>query len=291
MSKQNNITAHIDFDIICYSCAAVAEKVYYTIPGTPIHHQYKRDAIQYCKDNDINPVSIVKCVQCMEVSYALHAAKKLINKCLKSTGARQCIGYLTGTDNFRCDVAVDYKANRTQVKPTYYSDVKQYLLDNYTVIVANGQEADDAMAQAQWPHVLDGTSVICTIDKDLDMIPGKHYNWKKDATYDVSFAEALTFFYRQMLTGDSVDNIQGVKGIGIKRAEKLLEGAVSEFDLYQRVQEAYINEAEKALEGALSQYIYDQAMSKLRTAAQLLWIRREKDVEWVPPTEREIYAE
>lgn len=63
-------------------------------------------------------------------------------------------------------------------------------------------------------------TVICTKDKDLDMISGLHYNWTKDKEpYEVSEQQALKAFYSQLLTGDRVDNIQGIKGIGNKKAE------------------------------------------------------------------------
>lgn len=40
--------------------------------------------------------------------------------------------------------------------------------------------------------------------------------------------EAHRFFCLQLLTGDSTDHIMGLKGIGPKKAEKLLEGVPHE---------------------------------------------------------------
>jgi len=54
------------------------------------------------------------------------------------------------------------------------------------------------------------------------MIPGSHYNWNKESVYQVSSDQGLRFFWQQVLTGDSVDNIIGLKGIGCKTALKLL---------------------------------------------------------------------
>ena len=43
---------------------------------------------------------------------------------------------------------------------------------------------------------------IVSIDKDLDQIPGNHYNYRKDLFYEVSEAEAAYNFWVPVLTGD-----------------------------------------------------------------------------------------
>ena len=62
------------------------------------------------------------------------------------------------------------------------------------------------------------------IDKDLLQIPGNHYNFNKKTHRFVSDDEAHKLLMIQCLTGDRTDNIPGIKGIGPKKAEKILEG-------------------------------------------------------------------
>ena len=89
--------------------------------------------------------------------------------------------------------------------------------------------------------------VLCTIDKDLDMCPGKHAKWGKDkkgkfgvTTYTVTQDEGTWWFYRQLITGDkSVDNILGLFGQGPVSAKKALKDVVDELDLYTIVQKKY----------------------------------------------------
>ena len=150
--------------------------------------------------------------------------------------------YLTGSGNFRETLAtlVPYKGNRDPThKPKYYREIKQYMEDQWDAVVTKGIEADDAIATEQWRHK-DRSTVICTIDKDLDQIPGFHYNYVKQLFYNVSMHDANTFFWQQMLEGDRTDNIPGIEGIGPKRAAKIVEDAKGNLDvLKQMVQLKY----------------------------------------------------
>jgi 5'-3' exonuclease len=104
-----------------------------------------------------------------------------------------------------------------------------------------------------------------SIDKDLDMIRGWHYNFIKDKKYLIDDQEAIKHFYTQILTGDRVDNIIGLKGIGPKKAAKILEDCITEADMYKAVLEAYDNDETRVLENG-----------------QLLWIRRNANQIWSP---------
>lgn len=68
---------------------------------------------------------------------------------------------------------------------------------------------------------------VVTIDKDLDCIPGTHYNPRTKQIYQVEQEWSDYFYWKQLLMGDSVDNIPGIQGIGPKKAEKILEGTTS----------------------------------------------------------------
>ena len=138
--------------------------------------------------------------------------------------------HLTGSGNFRKEIAVTvpYKGNRKDnAKPVHYDVLRKHLVDHWCATVSDGIEADDKLAMRQ--HELTEefnnreASVIVTLDKDLNQVEGWHYNFVKDTMYDVTKDEAVLSFYKQFLTGDRIDNIVGVKGIGDVKATKLLQ--------------------------------------------------------------------
>lgn len=81
--------------------------------------------------------------------------------------------------------------------------------------------------------------IICSVDKDLLQIPGKHYNFVKKEFSEVSEIEGLRNFYKQMLIGDAADHVFGVKGIGKVRAAKLIDHLETELEMYEQVQVYY----------------------------------------------------
>ena len=177
-------------------------------------------------------------------------------------------GYLTGSNNYRKEIAKEapYKGNRTAPKPEHYELLREYLVKSWGFEMIEGQEADDAIGIKAYS--LDQEDyMIFSIDKDLDMIRGWHYNFNKDLKYEVKEEDTLRWFYKQILTGDRVDNIPGLKGIGDKKADKILADATKERDLFERVLEAY-----------------DGNLERLTEMGQLLWIRRKENELWQPPS-------
>jgi 5'-3' exonuclease len=66
---------------------------------------------------------------------------------------------------------------------------------------------------------------------------------REEMFHDVTPAEGIRTFFKQALTGDTTDNIFGIKGIGPKKAEMYLEEFDTEEELYQAVKEKYGEEA------------------------------------------------
>lgn len=131
--------------------------------------------------------------------------------------------HLTGFNNFRNQYAVTapYKGNRKgNDKPVHYHVLRDYLIQSWGAVVNDGIEADDMLAIRATE--LGDDSVIVTLDKDLDQVVGWHYNFAKKIKYYVKDDEAVLNFYKQFLTGDTVDNIVGAYRIGPKTADKLL---------------------------------------------------------------------
>lgn len=146
--------------------------------------------------------------------------------------------FLTGKGNFRKKVNPEYKANRKdKIPPEHLQYARQILIDKWGAEVCTGYEADDGMGLAQDKE--GNTTIICTIDKDLDQIPGLHFNWVRGDLYEVTELEGTRYLYKQALIGDRVDNIIGVDGIGPKKAAKLLDHLEVELDMYEVVKGLY----------------------------------------------------
>ena len=152
--------------------------------------------------------------------------------------------------SMRKRISPTYKANRKRNK--WVIMLKKYIIDNEACRYSLELESDDLIADRA--KELDYDCLVATVDKDLNQIPG----WKfdlfkthqgKETEYGqpiksyrglkyISPKEAKHFIWLQMLTGDVSDNIKGIKGIGEKKAAKLL----SEGNVFIRVAREYAKE-------------------------------------------------
>jgi len=271
----------IDGDPPVYACGFSAEKNVYSVCEEVF--ATKKEALNHCLLFDIDYDEVEKEVIAEDVSHALHNAKKLINTVCEATDAEEYKVFLTGKGNFREDLVDYYKANRdSSHKPVHYEALREYFVEKHNAEVVVGMEADDMLAITQYQTYLHtGTwdnTCIATIDKDLDTVAGWHYNWNKKKLYFVTEFEASKFFYTQCLTGDTVDNIKGIHGIGPKKAEKILDGCTTEFELYDAVLSAY--EEHHVKEFGVS----EAAKEDFTENANLLWMLRHPDEHYQPPT-------
>lgn len=174
--------------------------------------------------------------------------------------------FLTGTGNFREQLAtiLPYKGNRDPThKPKYYNEIKEYLKNVWNAEIVHGREADDAIGCAHWA-AKDRDTVIVTIDKDLDMLPGYHYNWVKNQFYNMPLRKANLFLFWQMMVGDTTDNIPGIRGIGPKGADRVILANNEELRRVQQAVRAMYNQ----------QYGYELGPLAYNEVADLLWIQR-----------------
>lgn len=179
--------------------------------------------------------------------------------------------FLTGKTNFRYDVAVTapYKGNRKdKPKPTHLNLLREYMMWAFNAKMSEGQEADDDIA-IRATELGPEECIIVSIDKDFMQVPGWHYNFTKREKKWVTPEEGMRFFYTQILTGDTADNIKGAAGIGPVKAAKILEGAKTEEELYQCCVE--VMGADRVLEDA-----------------RLLWLRRTPNQIWEPPNAKKV---
>lgn len=127
----------------------------------------------------------------------------------------------TSKNNFRFDVYPDYKANRPSKSMELFPILLDYCEERYHCVRMPKLEADDVMGIIATREP--GEHIIASIDKDLNQIPGMHYNWNKNKRYEVNKLKADRLFYQQIMQGDPTDNYYGIKGVGPVRAKKLLD--------------------------------------------------------------------
>lgn len=256
--------AIIDADTICYMAAGACQK-----------------------KNDQGEIELEP------VSFAYSNAKNKIQQILKVTDCKDYKLYLTAsndTTSFRLKTYPEYKANRIgKDKPIYLPEVRQYLIDHWQAIVVSGIEADDAVCMEQYTlydkRFLEGIfildlledhpAVLCGIDKDLDQIPGWHYNYNKDYMYHVEPLEALKSQYLQLLTGDVADNIPRVKkGWRQKHYENEINNCNDEVSMYNSAIEWI--KREKQVEE-------EEAKVYLHWVADLIYLRKHETDKYTPP--------
>lgn len=262
--------ALIDGDIVVYQVASAAENAYYLINDL-VKVKYKREVDQFALERGVivENLRVERRAEPAQDSEVIEALISRIESIVDRSGCDDFEVFLSGRGSFRKRMYPAYKANRTDVKPSKYDLVRDVLLNNGATEVEH-IEADDALGIA---HTEDQeNTVICSIDKDLLMIPGNHYNWNKDEKFVVYPNEAGYNFFLQLLTGDRTDNICGLKGVGKYGAEKVLKGIESAEDALRRVERAYVNHFSTSSLTEVDEVLY--------LNANLLWIKRSPNSVW-----------
>lgn len=184
-------------------------------------------------------------------SHVYHSLDQQVRAILKGAAAKDFQVYITGSGNFREKIAVTkpYKGNRADLrKPAYYDDLRARLISRWGAIEVSGAEADDLIAIQLTSNPL---AVACSIDKDLRQVPGLHYNWLKEpAPVMVQQADADRWLFCQALAGDPTDNIQGIPGLGIKGAAKMVAETSTWWDAYGVAHAAYVQHCDDPVQGS-----------------------------------------
>jgi 5'-3' exonuclease len=182
------------------------------------------------------------------LNIAIHRVEALLDELLTKTGADSYRAFLSGKSNFRKTIYPEYKANRTAPKPVHLEALREYALEKQNAELApDTLEADDALGINQ----TDDTMIV-SLDKDLLMVPGKHFSWeikgkgwtKPDKFFTQDAIGGMRLFFEQCLKGDTADNIKGIEKIGNKRAAALLADCVTEQQMFDAVRNAYGNDDE-----------------------------------------------
>jgi 5'-3' exonuclease len=211
-----------------------------------------------------------------DVNIAIWRMEEMIDNTLAAVDADEFSIFLSGENNFRYDIYPEYKANRSKDKPRHLKDLKNYLIEKYQAVVSDGCEADDLLGIAQCTST---DTIICSLDKDLRMIPGNHYSfeisgtsskglkWVKPAEHCfVEYFDGIRRFYTQCLTGDATDNIKGAAGIGKVKSYRLLAECTTVQELFEATRSCFGSDEEFLMTG------------------QCLWIFRKPNDIWRFPT-------
>ena len=273
---------HLDGDVLVYRAGFAAEHTFWKVEWGEYSREFESRSLlnAFLEEEGIGKLEcvITSRVEAEPEGHALFNARSMVRTIEDKLQADSLILYLSGPSNYRNTIATikPYKGNRDpDHKPVHAAAIKAMYRREYNVKTSDGQEADDDMAiahYAEWmrePH----SSVIATIDKDLDMVPGLHYNFVKDEQYYIEPIDGLRKFYEQMLKGDTVDNIPGVPGIGPVKAGKHLAECKTEWEMYQAVRTLYVSGYGDAADAALLEN------------GRLLWMRRQDNEWWNPPME------
>ena len=126
---------------------------------------------------------------------------------------------ISDESNFRYDVLPDYKANRQGREHTeQFIKLREWARKKWAP--KQNLEADDVVA-----HLVRKGAIGFSGDKDLlKGVAGTWFDVYKTRRYWVytSKAAAEKFNYLQYLAGDLTDGIQGIHGVGLVKAETLL---------------------------------------------------------------------
>lgn len=195
------------------------------------------------------------------------AIDRMGNKLLKvydgieNTGVKLGIPELYIThckDSIRKNISVDYKAKRKRNK--WVSEIRQRLITEGNIIWDNQYEADDLISdRARELNEQGKEYIVVSIDKDLKQIPGWHFDYypKKLSDADgneykqmkglhfTSPFDSWKMLAVQVLMGDAGDGVQGIPGIGIKKAEAALYGCRTYKDFQNKVVRMYVYHATK----------------------------------------------
>lgn len=196
------------------------------------------------------------------LDFAIARCNDLMHRILHDTNAMTYELYIGGGKNFRHTIDPTYKANRDDmVRPMWLEDVREYLVTTWKAHVVEGIEAEDSVGIAN--NYADETAVICAIDKDLNQLPGHHYNYVTGEREFITPRQGWANFYTQLIMGDRADNIMGYDGKMRQKVPKFLQSyvdavhsATSDFEMFEIVREIYELGDEAMLNNARLLYIW-----------------------------------
>lgn len=235
------MTAHfegIDLDGLAHD----ADKIEFppVVPGRTVH--IDADFLAYQVTAEKADGSDQKSFEDMQ-----HNAEVAVETLLGLSAAEHVHLHLTPSSSnkggrFRLAILKEYQGNRVdKEKPRYLGIMRNWLAERFPGTLHQLCEADDGMSSSQYAAIAAGSSnlsIIASKDKDLRMVPGLHLDWDTgEITESTEFGQieiiektrtdangksvttkklvgfGQKYFWAQMLTGDTADNISGLPAV------------------------------------------------------------------------------
>jgi len=131
---------------------------------------------------------------------------------------------LSDRANFRRKLNPDYKANRSKSRlPIILRQVKQWIIDELGGVLWANLEADDVISILATDKAMDEETIVVSIDKDFKSVPGIFFDYNKGEYHQPSEEEADNYHLIQAIAGDHTDGYSGVPGVGVVKAQRILE--------------------------------------------------------------------
>lgn len=247
--KENDKIALIDADSVVWAACSVCTD---NIPMLPkefyTEEEWEEILADPLYDDELGIMSNID----IEEAYR-HATSKLDTIMNEVKCKDYELHFTEGRKSFRY-TKVDhmYKANRlpeNQAKPKSpilgIFELKQRFVTEGKGTIHYDFEADDIVVakKNQYPD----RYTLVALDKDvLWALPGRHFNYYFSDLHNIPMKwievdneVAMKHHYRQTLTGDKGDNVIGLKGVGPKTADKILDKCSTPLECWDKVVEAY----------------------------------------------------
>ena len=196
--NKNKTTLLIDADVLAFEAAVIAEE--------PI--EWKDEMWTVHADMALAKARVVNRVE-------------EFKDMMKTNKVTMC---LTDRGNFRRVLNPDYKANRSKSRlPIILRQIKQWIMEEYDGQMWPNLEADDIISILATDKEMDEETIIVSIDKDFKSVPGIFYDYNRGEYHQPTEEEADNYHLVQTIAGDHTDGYSGVPGIGLTRAERLLQ--------------------------------------------------------------------
>lgn len=222
------------------------------------------------------------------LDHVLSTVRASLGVIADKTGSDHLEIYLTASagQSFRHRIAKQrgYKANRKAPRPVHYDVIRKYLEGKHGARVVTSREADDELAIQAANCRKDHTRyVIATIDKDLDQIPGEHYDYRQHVSYFVDQADADRWFWIQALAGDPTDNIPGCWKVGVTKATDVIDGLLADDAEDGLIWDAIVDTYATSQQRPGCPYVDAPAEHVALETAQLVYLQQKAGELWMPP--------
>ena len=269
----------IDGDALVSACGFSNEVRSYVVEVATCAHadlRYLKEARAMATSLGLDDNSIFKKREAGPLANAVHGFSLAMNSLLEvfpsATEYELYIGNGTAGRNFRYDIYPEYKANRlVEDKPLQYAEIVEYAVHNYGAQLVSFVEVDDVLSiRANKLSARGREFVVVGVDKDLLQIEGLHYRLHKKELVEVDQVSALRSFYTQVLTGDTSDNVPGLRGVGDVTAKRIIEACEPTAKaLYDRCLAEYL--------------VRGKTESDMELSCELLYLLRSDEDGWKRP--------